>query len=223
LQYYPIYLSITNKKCVVAGGGEVGERKVERLVACGAQVVLTSRELTPVLEKMKGEGRLEHIDTDYDESCLAGAFLVIGATDKSEINARIYRDAKERNILVNIADDPTKCDFILPALLERGDLVVALSTGGKSPALAVKLREDLEALFGPEYETFLEIMGKVRAMLLATQRSSEDNKKVFTALVESDVLRLIKEKNWEEARRRIHDIAGLDVDVSGDGNTMGKR
>ncbi len=201
----------------------MGERKVERLVVCGAQVVLISRELTPVLEDMKGEGKIEHKEADYDETCLTGAFLVIGATDKNEINTRIYRDAQARNILVNIADDPAKCDFILPALLERGDLVIAFSTGGKSPALAKKLRQDMELLFGQEYETFLEIMGRVRRKLLASQRSSEDNKKVFAALVGSDVLRLIREKNWEEARRCIHDIAGVDVDVSKDGYAMGKR
>ena len=217
MPYYPIYLDITNKRCIVAGGGRVGERKVERLLECGAHVVVISRELTPLLEKMKGEGRIDHIDDDYGDACLEGAFIVIGATNRDDVNKRIAREAERRGIMVNIVDDPARCDFILPSLVQRGDLVIALSTGGKSPALAKKLREDMEASFGPEYGIFLEIMGELRKAAIAGGCPSEDNKKMFELLVKSDILRLIREKNREGVRICIRDITGLDVDLTGIG------
>ena len=215
MQYYPIYLNITNKRCIVVGGGEVGERKAERLLECGAHVVVIGRALTPLLEKMKEEGRIDHIDADYDDAYLEQASVVIGATNRDDVNKRISGDAGKRGILVNIVDDPARCDFILPSLVKRGDLVIAVSTGGRSPALAKKLREDMEASFGPEYETFLEIMGNLRKVAIAGGCSPEDNKKMFELLVKSDILRLIRENNREGIRICIRDITGLDVELIG--------
>ncbi len=108
---------------------------------------------------MQGEGRIVHRETDYEEALIRGAFLVIGATDSDAVNGRIAMDARALGIPVNIVDDPARCDFILPSVVERGDLAIAVSTGGKSPALAKKLRTELEDAYGPEYAILLRDPG----------------------------------------------------------------
>ena len=213
LKYYPICFDITNKRCIVVGGGEVAERKVKRLLDFGARVAVIGKKLTPRLKTMKKEGRIDHIDAEYDKAFINDAFLVIGATDRDDINANISRDGREKRIPVNIVDDPEKCDFILPSLLEQGDLLIAVSTGGKSPALAKKLREDLEKLYGPEYQTLLKVMGSLREKLVTKGHSSDENKPLFEAVVHSDILQHIKDKNWKKVKKIIHDIAGADIEV----------
>ena len=125
------------------------------------------KSLTPALAALKGEGRIVHHAADYHEDQLRGAFLVIGATDSDAVNERIARDARARGIPVNIVDDPARCDFILPSVVERGDLAIAVSTGGKSPALAKKLRKELEGAYGPEYAVLIEILGELREKVIA--------------------------------------------------------
>jgi precorrin-2 dehydrogenase/sirohydrochlorin ferrochelatase len=117
-------------------------------------------------------------------------------------------------MLVNIVDDPDKCNFILPSLAQRGDLSIAVSTGGKSPALARKIREDLQRQYGPEYISLLAIMGLLRKKILAQGNASEANKAVFETLVRSDILQAIRDGNRGLVRKLIHDISGIDMDVS---------
>ena len=198
------------------GGGKVGERKIERMIACGAKVAVVSRELTPQLKKQKDQGLFEHVKADYDAACLEGAFMVMGATNSDEVNRRISEDAAARGILANIADDPARGDFILPALVRQGDLQIAISTGGKSPALAKKLRHDLESSFGQEYEVFLHIIGKIRKRLASPEGHAGENKKIFTALVNSDLLCHIKEKDWRKVKECILNITGLDLEITDD-------
>ena len=143
MRYYPLFLDITGRKCVVVGGGNVAERKVERLLDCGARVEVVGKSLTPLLAAWNGEGKVVHRDADYEDSCLVGAFLVIGATDDGAVNGRVATDARALGIPVNIVDDPARCDFILPSIVERGDLSIAVSTGGRSPALAKNSGESL--------------------------------------------------------------------------------
>jgi len=213
MNYYPIYLDITNRRCVVAGGGDVAERKVERLLECGARVIVIGKTLTPALKALKKAGRIDHIEDDYDAACLHETFLVIGATDQDEVNARISADARERGIMVNIVDDPDRCDFILPSLFQRGDLSVAISTGGKSPALAKKLREDMEEYYGQEYLILLKILGVLREKVKAKGRSSDENRKLFESLVRSNIIDMIREKNWDGVRKRIYELTGEDAEV----------
>ena len=193
------------------GGGDVAERKVQRLLECDARVVVIGRTLTPALEIMTKDGSIDWIEGDYDEAHLHDAFLVIGATDKEEVNARISEDAREKGIVVNIADDPEKCDFILPSLFQRGDLTVAISTGGKSPALAKKMREELEGLYGPEYLILLNLLGAIREKIKARGASPDDNKRLFEVLVNSDILQHIRESNWDRINKMIHDLTGEDI------------
>ena len=213
MKYYPLFLDITDRRCIVIGGGDVAERKVERLLDCGASVVVVGKTLTPGLEAIKKAGRINHIDADYDKAFMDDAFLVIGATDRDDVNADISRDGREKGILVNIVDDPDKCNFVLPSLLKQGDLLIAISTGGKSPALAKKLREEMEQVFGTEYQTLVEVMGQLREKLVVKGRSSDENRRLFEAVVHSDILKHIKDKNWDKVRKIIYDITGEKIKV----------
>jgi len=215
LQYYPICLNITNKRCVVIGGGEVGARKVERLLDCGAQVVVVSLELTTFLEGLREEGRISQVTAEYADAYLEGAYIVIGATNNDEVNSKIFADARARGILVNIVDDPLRCDFILPALVRQGDLQIAISTGGKSPALARKLREDLTPSFGPEYAKFIDLMGELRERVKALGYTAAENKRIFDKLVHSDLLHRLREQNGEGVQECLRGLAGPDMEFTG--------
>jgi precorrin-2 dehydrogenase/sirohydrochlorin ferrochelatase len=199
---------------VVIGGGNVAERKVARLLECGARVEVVSRELTPALAALSASGKIVHRDGLYEDSHLSGASLVIGATDDGAVNGRIAAAARRLGIPVNIVDDPPRCDFILPSVVERGDLQISVSTGGKSPALARKLREELEGHYGPEYAILLGILGDLRQKLLADP-SQGDHQERFTALVRSDILDSIRREAWEEVRATIFSLTGIDMEVKG--------
>lgn len=214
MKYYPVFLDIFGKSCAVVGGGEVAYRKAQRLLQCGAHVKVVSRILSPDLEDLKARGEITHIDEQYAPEHLASVFMVIGATDSREVNEQIFRDARAGNVLVNIVDVPERCDFILPSIVERGDLAVAVSTGGKSPALARHLRQELEGIFGTEYETYLKIMGEIREIVLARGRSSAENRKIFESFVQSDMLNLIRKKDWNAVRKLIREILHEPIEVT---------
>jgi precorrin-2 dehydrogenase/sirohydrochlorin ferrochelatase len=213
-KYYPVSLDLTDKRCVIVGGGAVAERKAERLIACGAQVTVVSRTLTPLMEDKKKANAIQHIDHDYERQTLDGAFMVIGATDRDDVNAQVSKDALSLGMLVNIVDDPDRCNFILPSLVQQGDLSIAVSTGGKSPALARKIREDLQRQYGPEYKSLLAIMGSLRKKIIAQGHATEANKAVFEALVRSDILQAIRDGNRGLVKKLICDISGIEIDVS---------
>ena len=208
MKYYPICLNISKKRCVVIGGGDVAERKVTRLLEAGAGVEVVGKLLTPKLKTMKSEGKIGHIADDYKEEYIKDAFLVIGATDRDDVNDKIYMDADKNGKLVNIVDSPDRCNFILPSIVKQGDLQIAISTSGKSPALAKKLREEMEGSYGSEYQIFLDIMGAVREKVIVRGYPSEENKKLFEALLNSDILQYIREENWSEVKRLVEDIVG---------------
>ena len=211
MKFYPVCLDISNKKCVVVGGGDVAERKVVRLLECGARVVLVGKTMTPGLREMKDGGNMEHVPADYREEHIEDAFLVIGATDRDDVNQRIYRDSRDRGILVNIVDEPARCNFIVPAVFHREDLLVAVSTGGKSPALAGRLRADMEKEYGPEYGILLDIMGNLRERIIARGGTSAENKRIFESVLDSDILRHIREEKWDRVREIVRDLTGEDV------------
>jgi len=213
MKYYPIYLNLEDKPCVVIGGGEVGERKAVRLLECGARVVVVSKALTPALQNLRDENRIRCIDGAYEPEQLAGAFLVIGATDQDSVNEAIARDCRRKGVMVNIVDDPARCDFILPSLFERDDLSIAVSTGGKSPALAKKIRRELEEVYGAEYGVLLRIMGDLRQKVTAAGRSSDDNRGVFEDLLQSPILEEIRRERWGQVKRIVRELAGVDMDL----------
>jgi precorrin-2 dehydrogenase/sirohydrochlorin ferrochelatase len=210
LKYYPVFWNIAGKKCVVVGGGEVAERKVTRLLESGAKVFVISPQLTPGLTRLNEKNIISHIAQEYSSEYIYGAALVIGATDDENTNAVISSDARNKGIPVNIVDDPQKCDFILPALMERGDLAIAIGTGGKSPALARHLREELESKYGNEYEIFLNILGILRTQMA---KNSGVGKDWFSSLLVAGMLDVIKEKDWEKVKMLIKKITGKEVEI----------
>ncbi|MFZ2418530.1 MAG: bifunctional precorrin-2 dehydrogenase/sirohydrochlorin ferrochelatase [Smithellaceae bacterium] len=210
MKYYPVFWDITGKKCVVVGGGEVAARKVSRLCDCGAKVCVVSPRLVPELDEMKKEKRIEHIRDAYSGEYLYGATLVIGATDDDTINAAVARDAKTKGIPVNIVDDPQKCDFILPSLVERGDLTIACGTGGSSPALARRLREELEAAYGEEYATLLDILGQLREKM---ERNTQTGRVWFDRLMAAGLLDKIRKKDAGAIKKIVRDITGEEVHI----------
>ncbi len=163
--YYPVFLDLAGRKCLVIGAGVVARRKVEILLEHQARVQVISPELCPELEKMAAEGLIEATVRRYQNGDLAGAFLVIAATDSAAINQMVSSEAKQRGQLINVVDDAAKSNFIVPSLLRRGDITIAVSTSGMSPALARKIRVNLEERIGPEYGELARLINEVRCQL----------------------------------------------------------
>jgi siroheme synthase-like protein len=163
--FYPLFLNIKGRRCVVVGGGQVALRKVEALLEHGASVELVSPHPSPELNKLAEGGELKLLRRGYQAGDLEGALIAIAATDDKDINRQVVKEAKERAVLVNIADDLENSDFILPSYLRRGDMTIAVSSGGVSPALARKIRSRLEKDFGDDYASLVRLVGEVRAEL----------------------------------------------------------
>jgi precorrin-2 dehydrogenase/sirohydrochlorin ferrochelatase len=174
----------------------VAQRKIDTLLAYHADVYVVSRDLTPKLNKYLEEQRIKLSGREFKESHLDGAFVVIAATDDPHLNQWVSEKASARGLLVNAVDQPVDCNFIVPSILRRGDLMIAVSTSGKSPAFAKKVREELERQFGDEYGSFLVLMGRLREEILDKKLSQEENKRIFKQLVNSPILDAIAEKDW---------------------------
>ncbi len=192
MRYYPVCLDIKNRPCLVVGGGQVGTRKVRTLLQCGALVTVVSPEVTAELTRLERQGRITVIPRDYRSTDLDQVFLVIGATDDQNLNRQVHLDAEAAQKLCNIADQPELCNFVLPSIINQGDLMIAISTSGRSPAFAKYLRQRLQNQFGPEYGRFLDLMGAVRRRLLKTEHAPEAHKPLFENLIHNNLLELIK-------------------------------
>jgi siroheme synthase-like protein len=204
---YPINLvRLEERRCVVVGGGDVARRKVESLLEAGAQqVVVISPELGDGLAQLQRRGRIQHLQHDYRPGDLEGAFLVIATTDDPEVNRAVWQEAEASDILVNVADDPEHCNFIVPSTLRRGDLVIGVSTGGQSPALAASLRRHLEQVFGPEYSAFLELAGGLRDRV-ARELPEGTRARFWYDLAGSKVLALLRDGREAEAHRLVDEL-----------------
>jgi len=202
--YYPVLLDLTGRRCVMIGGGVIAERRVDALATAGAHVIVISPRLTPALAALAAEGRIEHEARGYREGDLAGADLAFVATDRGEVNAAVAREARERQIWVNAADDPARCTFILPALVRRGDLTVAVATGGSSPALARAIREELEAYLTDDYATLAAIAAEARKEIRASGRPV--TAAAWRRALGPEVRRLIVERGREDAKHRLLEL-----------------
>ena len=195
--YYPILVDLSGQKVVVVGGGNVAQRKIESLLLFEAEVLVVARELTPGLRQYIKEGKITYLGREFQKEQIDGATLVIAATDDPGLNRFVSTSARDRGILINAVDQPADCTFIVPSVLKKGDLLIAISTSGKSPALARRVREDLENHFGEEYEILLILMGNLRKEILSRGLAQEEKKGIFENIVNSDILRMIRKKNWE--------------------------
>lgn len=191
--HYPILLDVEGRRCVVIGGGDVAERKVRTLLERGARVVVVCAELTPGLEELAGDGKVTNIARPYQSGDLEGARLVFCATDDRVTNALVFAEAEARGIPANVVDDPELCSFIVPSIVARGDLQIAISTGGASPALAKRIRMQLEEEYGPEYERLIEILRIFRARVIEQVASPAARRRIFDAVAESDLLDRIRQ------------------------------
>ena len=163
--YFPVFLDVRRKKCVVIGGGQVAFRKIRTLLDCGASVTVISPVLHPDLSELANKKSIQVIRRSYKSRDLKGAFIVIAATGTKETNRKVAKEAGRVGALVNVVDDPEPSDFIVPSVVRRGDLAIAISTGGMSPALARKIRTRLEDSFGEEYALLVSLVEEVRSTL----------------------------------------------------------
>jgi precorrin-2 dehydrogenase / sirohydrochlorin ferrochelatase len=201
-RYYPICVDMTGRACLVVGGGGVAERKVTGLLEAGARVTVVSPTLSAGLMTLATDGRIGWRPRLYSPADTAGFFLLMVATDDGEVNATVATDARAAGVLINAADDPTHCDFILPAVLRRGALTVAVSTGGASPALARAVRDELETHFDREdYATLLEVAAEARARL--RERSAPQPWERWRQALDGEVRRLVTAGRLDEARERL--------------------
>jgi len=208
MRYYPVYLDIKDRDCLVVGGGSVGTRKVKTLLECGAKVTVVSIDATEKLKELSDSGVIQLKERDFQIADLDGRFLVIGATDNQELNFNIHAEAERRGLLCNIADRPKACNFILPSIVNRGDLIIAISTSGKSPAFAKKLRKHLEKEFGDEYTKFLKLMGAIRQKLLNQDHEPEAHKHLFEQLIERDLVQMLKNGDTENINSLLLEVLG---------------
>ena len=209
MKAYPVFFDLTRRPCVVIGGGPVAERKVAGLVEAGATVTVISPRLTARLGRWADDGAIQYVARPYRAGDLAGFFLAFVTTGNPAVDAAVFADGRAAGVLVNSADDPTHCDFFLPALIRRGDLAVAVSTGGTSPALARAVREELQSLVGEDYALLAEIAAAVR-------REVRGGSRVLTggrwtgALKEPQFRALVREGRREDATARLRTVLGVE-------------
>lgn len=204
--YYAVALNLAGRKCLVVGGGRVAERKVKSLLECRAAVKVVSPGATETIREWAQAGRIEYEEREYCEEDLEEVFIAISATDSRELNRQVARDCFARNIPINVVDDPEFCSFIVPAVVRRGDLTISVSTGGKSPALARKLRQELEQQYGNEYAILLQYLGRARELVLSQVPCQRQREIMFRRLAESysDLLELIRQNQFQQLEERIN-------------------
>ena len=160
MNLFPMFLKLAGRRCLVVGGGSVAEGKIASLLGSGAKVIVVAPDVTEKVSGWASIGEVEWLARSFCPAELEGVFLVVAATSDPEVNDLVFREAQSRGILCNVVDDPERCDFYYPAVLRRGQLQIAVSTGGSSPALAQRLRFELEQQFAPGYGEWLEELGR---------------------------------------------------------------
>jgi siroheme synthase-like protein len=197
--YYPIYLNICDRKCIVIGGGQVALRKVQILLEYGAEVDVISPELDPELVKLANDNQVRTFPREYKDGDLNNAFVAIAATDSDEINRQVAAEARKKSILINVVDDAKYSDFIVPSVMRRGDITITVSTSGKSPALAKKLRTQIEQDIGEEYVPLTDLIAEVRGEIIRTGTEVNGNS-WQEALDLPALLKLLTEGGREKAK-----------------------
>jgi precorrin-2 dehydrogenase / sirohydrochlorin ferrochelatase len=179
MSLFPMFVKLDGRRCLVVGAGTVAEAKIESLLATAAAVHVVAPVATQRVREWADQGRIEWSAREYDADDLAGIFLVIAATGSPALHDEIYAEAQRRKVLCNAVDEPKRCDFYFPAVVRRGELQIAISTGGLSPALAQRLRKELEQQYGPEWERWLEQLGRTREELLSIPMPPEQRKRLL--------------------------------------------
>lgn len=197
---FPVMLKLENRGCLVVGGGEVAERKVNDILLSSGRVKVVAPLISPRLNEMAADGLIEVNLRPYMTDDLEGMVLVIAATDDKTINHRVAAECRTRGILVNVVDDPEVCDIYIPAVLRRGALTISVSTEGKSPLLAKKIKEELANVYGEEYAELIELLGEIREKIKDSVPDIENRRNMFLQLVEGPLLDMFKNGGIEQVK-----------------------
>jgi precorrin-2 dehydrogenase/sirohydrochlorin ferrochelatase len=182
MSLYPVFLKLAGHRVLIVGGGEVAEQKTEAVLRSATDVTVISPTVTDRIRSWADQGRLRHLASEFQAGMAQGYFLVIACTDSEAVNRTAYEEARAAGALANAVDDPEYCDFYAPAVVNRGPFQIAISTGGASPALAQKVRRELEEKYGPEYGPWTAWLGRVRAVLRQALPRSEARKQLIRML-----------------------------------------
>lgn len=217
-KYLPICLNLESHRSVVVGGGIVGTQKVRDFLDCGAEVHVVSPVVSPFIREQAAAGRITLEERCYEPGDIAGAFLVVVATDDPETNAAVYAEASAAGQLVNVCDDPPHCNYIFASKIERGPLTVSIFTHGTSPAFARRVRREMEAWLGPEYEALALLLAELRPRIKALEGLTQpDRQRLFERLVYSELLLMLREGRDDDARTLAERLVREDL------AQMGKR
>jgi precorrin-2 dehydrogenase/sirohydrochlorin ferrochelatase len=196
--YYPAFLNLKDKEAVVIGGGKVAERKILVLLTAGANITVVSPDITRRIEKEKLKGRIKHIPRLYRKSDSKKALLVVAATDSQEINKKVSEEAP---CLVNIVDTPSLCNFIVPSVIQRGPLTIAISTSGISPALSKSIRKELEKLYGSAFADYLRLLEKIREKAMKEICDKKKRTEFLKSLASEEMIKMLRQKGIKEIEK----------------------
>jgi len=205
LNLYPVAIKVQGRRCLVVGGGNVAERKVAGLQECGAEVVLVSPELTPELERLVADGRVIHLNREFVEGDLEGVHLAICATDNKALNREIARLCENRRIPVNVVDNPELSTFFVPSVIRRGPLCIGITTGGNSPLLARRLREELEEHIGPEFGELTLFLGKLRQIIQERFSDPEKRRKIWERVLPPGFFAHFQKEKMNSWRKQVEE------------------
>ncbi|MBO8171517.1 MAG: bifunctional precorrin-2 dehydrogenase/sirohydrochlorin ferrochelatase [Bacillaceae bacterium] len=200
----PFMLNLENKKGVIVGGGDVAARKFETLAEAGADITIISPDLHPALQTQRDH--FNYQDRSFQKGDTQGAFVVVAATDNQGINHAVYQDARDHVPLINVVDQPELCTFTFPSVVQQGSLTIAISTSGVSPALSKKIRLQLEEMYGPEYEAFLEKLSLWRREIIRQVDDPEIRRKLFQAIVQDEVIEDFRHGDSSLLEEKIRDV-----------------
>jgi len=203
MKYYPVFLNLKGVKAVVVGGGRVAERKASALLKAGALVKIISPAITKTLEKYKKQGLVSHIKREYRPGDLKDAFIVIAATSSRPTNVTIEAESKNLPRLINVVDTPTMGNFIVPSIVNRGHLTIAISTEGSSPALSKAIRKELEEIYGPEFSDYLKFVEGIRRQAMKKIKDSGDREKFLKSLASEDIFRTLRKNGVKATVKKI--------------------
>jgi precorrin-2 dehydrogenase/sirohydrochlorin ferrochelatase len=200
--YYPVFLDLAGRLCVIVGGGAVALRKARTLADYGADVVVIAPDVSEELIGMQADGLVTVEQRGYVRGDLAEAFLAVCATDSEEVNRAVHAEAEERRCLVNVVDVPELCSFIVPSVVRRGGLQIAISTGGAAPAVAKRLRKRLSSELGEEWADYVTLMGEVRALVIERVPGGEAARRpIFERIADSDLLERMRKGERPSAKK----------------------
>jgi len=197
---FPMFLKLAGRRCLVVGGGAIGEGKIAGLLDAGAELTVVAPEVTETVKEWASAARIAWLARPFSPADLEGVFLVVAATSHAEVNDLVFREARQRGILCNVVDDPVRCDFYYPAVLRRGRLQIAISTEGANPALAQRLRQELEQQFSAEYAAWLEELGETRQRLFKTQLDVSHRRRWLHLLASREAFESFVQKRAREGR-----------------------